>query len=132
MARAGISHLARIAGRGLQTTRISRTLLPSIATTPIISQIASIAPASVATPRFVSQSSSRQNIKTPDNKPVEPKTVEMPEVIQTAADITENEYHTISDEFMERTLHHFENLQETKADMDVEFTVRHVSPETTT
>ncbi|KAK4464645.1 hypothetical protein QBC42DRAFT_284196 [Cladorrhinum samala] len=121
MARTGISNLVRIAGRGLQTTRIPRTLLPSIAAAPVISQMVSIVPASAATARFVSQSSGRQNIKTPDNKPVEPKTVEMPEVIQTAADITDNEYHAIADEFMERMLHHFEELQETKADMDVEF-----------
>ena len=128
MARTGISNLVRIAGRGLQTTRIPRTLLPSIAAAPVISQMVSIVPASAATARFVSQSSGRQNIKTPDNKPVEPKTVEMPEVIQTAADITDNEYHAIADEFMERMLHHFEELQETKADMDVEFSVRYHDP----
>ncbi|KAK4225817.1 hypothetical protein QBC38DRAFT_482109 [Podospora fimiseda] len=114
MARSNISRLVRVVGRGLQTTprRIQRTTLPGIAAATA---------RSIAMPRFVSNSADRQNVKTPDNKPVEPKTVEMPEVIKTPADITEAEYHTIADEFMERALHHFEDLQDARSDVDVEF-----------
>ncbi|KAK3990756.1 hypothetical protein QBC44DRAFT_264242 [Cladorrhinum sp. PSN332] len=122
MARATISSLVRVAGRGLQTTsNRTRTILPSIAAAPGLPQFAPNLSSSIATPRFISNSTVRKNIRTPDNKPVEPKTVGMPEVIKTPADVTETEYHTIADELMERALHHFEELQDTRSDMDVEF-----------
>ncbi|KAK4163659.1 hypothetical protein QBC43DRAFT_300901 [Cladorrhinum sp. PSN259] len=123
MAPANVSNLVRVAGRGLQTTpgRIPRALLPSIAAAPTLSHFAAKLPASIATHRFVMVSAYRQNIRTPDNKPVEPKTVEMPEVVKTPADISDGEYHAIADEFMERAVHHFEELQDARSDIDVEF-----------
>ncbi|KAK4152613.1 hypothetical protein C8A00DRAFT_44366 [Chaetomidium leptoderma] len=118
MARSSASKLARIACRGLQTTRIARTGLPSIPAAPTLLHPVPQFSTPLEARRSISHSSGRKGI-TPDDKP--PKHVETSKVIQTPADITEGEYHTVADEYMETLLTRLEELQDEREDVDVEF-----------
>jgi frataxin len=118
MARSSASKLARIAFHGLQTARVARTTLPSIAAAPVI-----LHPAPRVPPihRFISNTACRKGI-TPDDKA--PKNVETPPVTKTAADISENEYHTVADRYMDTLVTRLEQIQDEREDVDVEFSVR--------
>lgn len=74
----------------------------------------------VSTPRFVSSTSTRESIIDPKN-PSEP--VEAPKVLRTPASINEAEYHKLADSFMEALLARLEGLEETRSDIDVEYSV---------
>ncbi len=121
MARAAASKLARVACRALPAARVARTSLPSLAAAPAILQSAPILPTPLAARRFISNSSDRKGI-TPDAKAS--KTPETPEVIKTAADITEADYHTLADEYLDKLLSRLEKLQDEREDVDVEYSVR--------
>jgi frataxin len=56
-----------------------------------------------------------------DNKP---KASEHSPVSVAASDITEAEYHQLADEYLETLLGKFEELQDAREDVDVEFSVR--------
>jgi frataxin len=127
MARSNASKLARIACRSVQTTRVGRTTLPSISATPILLRRAPQLSIPITTRRLFSNSSVRTGI-TPDDKA--PKTPETPPVTKTPADITESEYHTVADEYMDKLLTHLEALQDTREEVDVEFSVSHHLPAT--
>lgn len=57
-----------------------------------------------------------------ENPPV--KQAEDSPVTATPADITEGEYHQLADEYLETILSKFEELQDEREDVDVEFAVR--------
>jgi frataxin len=118
MARSSASKLVRIASRGLQTARVTRTALPSIVAAPVILHPAPSVP---STHRFISNTPVRKGI-TPDDKA--PKNVETPPVTKTPADISEGEYHTVADQYMETLLTRLEQIQDEREDVDVEFSVR--------
>ena len=122
MARAGASKLARVACRSLQTSRVTRTSFPSVAAAPTVVQSAPIFPNLLTPRRFISNSSDRKAI-TPDAKA--PKAAETPEVLKTPADITEGDYHTVADEYLDKLLSRLEQLQDEREDVDVEYSVRH-------
>jgi frataxin len=63
---------------------------------------------------------------TPDDKA--PKPVETPPVTRTPADISEGEYHTVADEYLEKLLTRLEQLQDAREDVDVEYSVNHPTP----
>ena len=125
MARAGASKLARAACRSLQTSRVTRTSFPSVSAAPAVVQSAPIFPTPLTARRFISNSSDRQAI-TPDAKA--PKTAETPEVLKTPADITEDDYHTVADEYLDKLISRLEQLQDEREDVDVEYSVRHPPP----
>jgi len=118
MARAGASKLARVACRSLQTSRVTRTSFPSVSTAPAVVQSAPIFPTPLTARRFISNSSDRQAI-TPDAKA--PKAAETPEVLKTPADITEDNYHAVADEYLDKLLTRLEKLQDEREDVDVEY-----------
>ncbi|KAK4121837.1 Frataxin [Parathielavia appendiculata] len=118
MARPIASKLARIACRGVQTTKVARTVLPAISAVPALLHAAPRLSLPLPGRRLVSSSASRSGI-TPDDKA--PKNPETPPVTRTPADITDAEYHTIADDYMEKLLNHLEALQDTREDVDVEY-----------
>ena len=123
MARPSATKLARVAYQGLQTARAARVILPSVSTA---STVLSPQPRLAAPPparRFISSSTERKGI-TPDNKPRDLNNVETPKVAQTPADMTDSDYHTVADEYLERLLTHLEELQDSREDVDVEYSVR--------
>jgi frataxin len=125
MARAGASKLARVACRTLQAPRVARTSLPSLAAAPVLLQSAPISPAPLAARRFISNSSHRKGI-TPDDKAS--KLPETPEVIKTPADISEGDYHTLADEYLENLISRLEDLQDEREDVEVEYSVSRPPP----
>lgn len=123
MVRSGLAKLARVvASHGIQTTRASRATLPSLSAASTF--VPALPRASALSARFISKSSAthHQGI-TPDNQDVTPKE-ETPKPIRTPAEITDSEYHALADEFMDRLLHHLEDLAERRSEMDVEYSVR--------
>ncbi|KAK4667548.1 hypothetical protein QC763_310280 [Podospora pseudopauciseta] len=120
MVRSGLAKLARVvASRGIQTTRASRATLPSLSAASTF--VPALPRASALSARFISKSSAthHQGI-TPDNQDVTPKE-ETPKPIRTPAEITDSEYHVLADEYMDRLLHHLEDLAERRSEMDVEY-----------
>lgn len=124
MARSGASKLARVAHRGLQSTRIARTATPSFAASPVVLQYApSAAPASVFTAsRHLSTTPHRLQSITPDAKA--PKNAEATPVTKTPADISDGEYHAVADEYLDKLVMRLEQLQDEQEEVDVEFAVR--------
>ncbi|KAK4141994.1 Frataxin-like domain-containing protein [Dichotomopilus funicola] len=118
MARSSASKLARVAHRGLQSTRIART---SLAASPVAVQYApSAAPASVFTARrSVSTTPHHFQSITPDAKA--PKNAEATPVTKTPADISDGEYHSVADEYLDKLLLRLEQLQDEQEEVDVEF-----------
>ncbi|KAK4444435.1 hypothetical protein QBC34DRAFT_415234 [Podospora aff. communis PSN243] len=121
MARLGLSKLNRLAHLGLRVPRgasvrafsLSR---PNIGVKPNTNtKLPRVAP----TPRFVSSSSSNKQHITPDGEASEPQAA--PEVVRTPAVITDAEYHSAADDYMDRLLSHLEALEEQNADMEVEY-----------
>ncbi|KAK3293593.1 Frataxin-like domain-containing protein [Chaetomium fimeti] len=118
MARSNASKLARVAYRGLQTTRVSRGTIPSLSATPAILHYVPRPTTGLTASRFISNSSGRKGI-TPDDKA--PKPIETPPVTKTPADISDAEYHTVADEYLEKLLTQLEVMQDQREDVDVEF-----------
>jgi len=118
MARSNASKIARVAYRGLQTTRVPRTTIPGVSAAPAIFHQEARPTTGLVTRRFISSSSGRKGI-TPDDKP--PKPVETPPVTRTPADISDSEYHAVADEYLEKLLTQFEVMQDQREDVDVEF-----------
>lgn len=57
--------------------------------------------------------------------PAKPLTeTEQVEPTAAVADITEQEYHEIADEYLDNVVNRFEELQDQREDVDVEFSVR--------
>ncbi|KAL2131205.1 hypothetical protein VTI74DRAFT_5408 [Chaetomium olivicolor] len=117
MARSSASKLARVVSRGIQTAPVARSIVPSVSAAAILPHPAPSV-SILAARRFISSSSYRFGI-TPDNKGS--KVVETPTVIKTPAPITESEYHTVADEYLDRLLTRLEELQDEREDVDVEF-----------
>ncbi|KAG7294485.1 hypothetical protein NEMBOFW57_004559 [Staphylotrichum longicolle] len=118
MTRSSASKLARVACRSLQTSRVARAALPSISATPSLVQTAPRSSYPLTTRRFISNSSARNGI-TPDDKA--PKETETPTVIKTPADLTEGDYHTLADEYLDNLLSRLEQMQDEREDVDVEY-----------
>lgn len=123
MARSSLAKVARLASLRPQTARAVPVLAAFGPAKPICALQFSIrTPQSVPTPRFISTSADRKGI-TPDNEPPKPKDVDTPEPVRTPAEITEAEYHTVADAFMERLLNHLEELEESNEEIEVEYSV---------
>lgn len=118
MPRSNASKVARVAYRGLQTTQVARTTIPSLSAAQAILRHEFRPTARLVTRRFISSSSGRQGI-TPDDKA--PNPVETPPVTKTPADISDSEYHAVADEYLEKLLTQLEVMQDQREDVDVEF-----------
>ena len=124
MVRSSLTQVARTAGRGIQSARITRIASPKIGATPIIPKLSVGLPVSIAnaTSRCISTSGvKRVPITTPDGKPAQDS--ETPKVARTPANITDSEYHSVADEYLERLLTHLEDIQDVREDVEVEFSV---------
>jgi frataxin len=75
-------------------------------------------------PRFVSSSAGRNRGILLDTDEPKPKTPEDTVVTVTAANITDNEYHKLADDYLQAVLTKFEELQDSREDVDVEYAVR--------
>lgn len=62
---------------------------------------------------------------TPDNQPVQPKKDASPSVVRAATELTDDQYHKLADEYMDRLVTHLEELQDEREDIDVEYSVCH-------
>ncbi|KAH6622674.1 Frataxin-like domain-containing protein [Chaetomium tenue] len=118
MARSNASTLARVAYRGLQTTRAARMATPIVSAAPAILKYEPRPMIDLTTRRAISSSAGRKGI-TPDDKPSKP--VESPPVIRTPADISDSEYHAVADEYLDKLLARLEAMQDQREDVDVEF-----------
>ncbi|KAL2258018.1 hypothetical protein VTK26DRAFT_8834 [Humicola hyalothermophila] len=120
MARSAATKLARAASQGLRTTRAARVALPSASAAPVVSFSRPRLATSLPARRFISSSTDRKGI-TPDDKPRDPNNVETPKVARTPANMTDSEYHTVADEYLDKLLTRLEELQDEREDVDVEY-----------
>lgn len=117
MPRTIITKVARATSRSLQISRASR-----ITSTPFAA--ASLLPRAAA-PRFFTTASSNGGNITPDKQPVQPKEDAAPSVVRAATELTDDEYHKLADQYMDRLVTHLEELQDEREDIDVEYSVCH-------
>ena len=129
MARSGLAQVARVARLGLRTPPVARISSPGLAAASSFLQLSPRLLPSIPIPtmRFISISPDRKGI-TPDDKPPAPKDVDIPPVVRTAADITDDVYHSVADEYMDRLVTHLEGIQDQREDIDVEYSVRSSRP----
>ncbi|KAK3386583.1 Frataxin-like domain-containing protein [Podospora didyma] len=122
MARSSLAQVARVARLGLRAPPVARISSPSFAAASSFSQLApQLLPSTpIPTIRFISNSPNRKGI-TPDDKPPAPKDVDIPPVVRTAAEITDDVYHSVADEYMDRLVTHLEGIQDEREDIDVEY-----------
>ncbi|KXX79949.1 Frataxin, mitochondrial [Madurella mycetomatis] len=116
--RSSVSKLARVACRRLQTTHAARSTMPIISAVHSLSNSTPGFLAPLAVRRHISGSSNRKGI-TPDDKPRED--IESPKVTKTPVNMTDSQYHTVADEYLERLLTRLEELQDQREDVDVEY-----------
>lgn len=127
MMRPSLSKAVRAAGRGLQSSRIARINTPNVGVLSLGARPSSSIPNVGAAPKFISTTPDRKGI-TPDNKAPKAKDDVTPEVIKTAADLTDTGYHLVADEYLDRLVTHLEDLQDQREDIDVEYSVRDTLP----
>lgn len=118
MSRTGVTKAARTTLRSLQG--ISRNT--RITSTPFAA--ASLLPRATV-PRFYSAAGPNGNMITPDKQPVQPKEEAAPTVVRAATELTDDEYHKLADQYMDRLVTHLEELQDEREDIDVEYSVCH-------
>ncbi|KAK0634364.1 hypothetical protein B0T17DRAFT_481586 [Bombardia bombarda] len=121
MSSTSLAGIARAAGRGLRTTRIARVGPSSFAITSILPKLSPSLPTTATAPSRFFSTSPKHNGITPDNAPPKPRDDITPEVTKTAAEITDSEYHTVADEYLERLVSHLEDIQDSREDVDVEY-----------
>ncbi|KAK3396755.1 Frataxin-like domain-containing protein [Sordaria brevicollis] len=116
MPRSIVTKVARATSRSLQ---LSRTTPRITASSPFAA--ASLIPRAGA-PRFFSSAGLNGNNITPDKQPVQPKedTTAAP-TIRAATELTDDEYHKLADQYMDRLVTHLEELQDEREDIDVEY-----------
>ncbi|KAK3491235.1 Frataxin-like domain-containing protein [Neurospora hispaniola] len=114
MSRTGVFKVARASLRSLQG--ISRNT--RITSTPFAA--ASLLPRATV-PRFYSTAGPNGNMITPDKQPVQPKEEAAPTVVRAATELTDDEYHKLADQYMDRLVTHLEELQDEREDIDVEY-----------
>lgn len=115
MARQHLIRTARSASRALQATRAVGVAALGPARLPLPRPTFS-----PTTPRPFTTNKPHLGI-TPDNLPA--KEAETPDLVRTPANITDAEYHSVADEFMDRLLSQLEGLEEKTEDLDVEYSV---------
>ncbi|KAL2265789.1 hypothetical protein VTJ83DRAFT_6889 [Remersonia thermophila] len=116
-----ISKLTRVAARGLHSARAARAARPGVIAPAALHPLPRPAQPgchAAAPRRCLSQSAVSRGI-TPDNKPSK-QAVETP-VTRTPAALTTNEYHAVANDYLDRLLSRLEELQDTREDIDVEF-----------
>lgn len=118
MSRAIVTKAARATLHSLQG--ISRNT--RITSTPFAA--ASLLPRSTV-PRFYSTAGPNGNMITPDKQPVQLKEEAAPTVVRAATELTDDEYHKLADQYMDRLVTHLEELQDEREDIDVEYSVCH-------
>jgi frataxin len=89
----------------------------------------SIIPRAVATNssitvKFLSTVSQRQKGILPDAEDPQPRESVETVVTTTPADLTDAEYHALADDYLAAILSKFEELQDEREDVDVEYSVR--------
>jgi hypothetical protein len=104
-----LTKLTRAACRGAQASRVARVFVRAMARPPVGLR-------SIST-------TSTHNIAILPDREGKPKESEPSPVSVAAADITEAEYHQLADEYLETLLSKFEELQDAREDVDVEFSV---------
>ncbi|KAL0471253.1 Frataxin-like domain-containing protein [Neurospora intermedia] len=114
MSRAIVTKAARATLHSLQG--ISRNT--RITSTPFAA--ASLLPRSTV-PRFYSTAGPNGNMITPDKQPVQLKEEAAPTVVRAATELTDDEYHKLADQYMDRLVTHLEELQDEREDIDVEY-----------
>ncbi|EGO56064.1 hypothetical protein NEUTE1DRAFT_117198 [Neurospora tetrasperma FGSC 2508] len=114
MSRTIVTKVARATLRSLQG--ISRNT--RITSTPFAA--ASLLPRATV-PRFYSTAGPNGNMITPDKQPVQPKEEAAPTVVRAATELTDDEYHKLADQYMDRLVTHLEELQDEREDIDVEY-----------
>jgi frataxin len=112
-------NVARLSARAVRASSSSLVVGRSVAAVNFRARV---------TPAFTSRrlSTTRAAFKgiTPESEDPKPKAPESSGPRPTTpTELTTEEYHTISDRFMDNILHHLEQLQEARADVDVEFSV---------
>lgn len=109
--------------------RVARTAAPR-AGISIVRVTATTTSRTLAGKRYISSTTTRQiailpdGSKEPANKADEPSTT----TNHTPTEITEAQYHELADEYLEAILNKFEELQDTREDVDVEYSVTNPCP----
>ncbi|RKU44754.1 Mitochondrial chaperone Frataxin [Coniochaeta pulveracea] len=104
---ANLTRLARAASRGTHISRVARAAVTAASRSSFGS-------------RHIHATSTRP-IAILEDRDRKPKASERSPVSVAASDITEAEYHQLADEYLETLLSKFEELQDAREDVDVEF-----------
>lgn len=115
MPRSVVTKVARATSRSLQISRSARVT----ASSPFAA--ASLFPRTTVVPRFYSSAGLNGNNITPDKQPVQPKEDTPAPTVRAATDLTDDEYHKLADQYMDRLVTHLEELQDEREDIDVEY-----------
>ncbi|ATY66203.1 mitochondrial chaperone Frataxin [Cordyceps militaris] len=116
MSRTSLVYVSRLASRALSRAATPRAALCRL---PVLSHSA----ASAAAPQRCLSSSAplRKGIMPDTASPAKEPLPSSPELTYGAIELSESEYHDIADEFLEGVLTQFEALQDTREDIDIEF-----------
>ena len=125
MARTTLLKLARLS---IRSTRPSCTHLSSLLPRRSLPKLSILNSTSRSTPLILSRPLSSTGIAlkgiTPESSNPQPKEPESHDVSASSpTQITMEEYHLVSDEYMDRVVQKLEQLQEAREDVDVEFSV---------
>jgi frataxin len=126
MARANVFKVTQLLSR---TARHSsqRSLISarqSIAAHPRVSSLShSLNGTSISSPRLLSTTSKTLKGMSPESENPQPKESENAAATTTPTEISMEEYHHFSDQYMNNILSKLEQLQEAREDVDVEFSV---------
>ncbi|KAL1882342.1 hypothetical protein VTK73DRAFT_1901 [Phialemonium thermophilum] len=119
MSRSSLTKLTRATHRSLQASRPMPTTTPRLVAPSAYIPRSSQSP--VRTARYLSSTSYHGKGIMPETDNPNPKQPAETVVNMTAAQLTDAEYHQIADEYLETVLAKLEELQETREDLDVEF-----------
>lgn len=121
MPRSIVTKVARATSRSLQISRSNTRITASSQ----FAAAASLLPRTTVVPRFFSTAGLSGNNITPDKQPVQPKEDMAAPTVRAATELTDDEYHKLADQYMDRLVTHLEELQDEREDIDVEYSVCH-------
>lgn len=118
MSRASLVQASRLASRALQRSAAPRTALR-----PLSGLLTHSIQHPAATQRSFSLCATLRKGIMPDTESPAKQAPASPEPTYGAVELSEAEFHDIADEYLEGVLTQFEALQDTREDIDIEFSV---------
>lgn len=121
MSRSSLIQASRVAARALRSSGSSRM---AIRTIPSVSHAAMSCRQIPSIQRCLSSSTTFRKGIMPDTETPAKEAPASPELSYGVVELSESEYHDIADEYLDGVLTEFEALQDSREDIDIEFSVR--------